>query len=180
MTGVQTCALPISYGYRPADMQTGPYAFYENLYALPLGYTYGAYMTRDAYQKMTPAQRQEALMQGILLEKEGEAFVKGYPKEEPKFSSQPVAYEVVCKKNVTRQSDGSFQVDGRKGKIRLDFQGLAGCETYLFLQGVDMDTGNLDDSEFGVQISSDATNKVVFGEKKSNLYHFFQRDANAS
>ncbi len=180
LAGVKYCVQKNSdvapYGYRPADMQTGPYAFYENLYALPLGYTYGAYMTRDAYQKMTPAQRQEALMQGILLEKEGEAFVKGYPKEEPKFSSQPVAYEVVCKKNVTRQSDGSFQVDGRKGKIRLDFQGLAGCETYLFLQGVDMDTGNLDDSEFGVQISSDATNNSMRYNTDYHKYSIGQKD----
>ena len=50
------------------------FSIYENQYTLPLGFTCAKYLSRETYDSLTIPERQEALMQGILLEEEG---VKG-------------------------------------------------------------------------------------------------------
>ena len=47
------------------------FSVYENKYALPLGFTCTSYLSRETYDGLTIPQRQEALIQGILLEEEG-------------------------------------------------------------------------------------------------------------
>ena len=47
------------------------FSIYENQYTLPLGFTCAKYLSRETYDSLTIPQRQEALMQGILLEEEG-------------------------------------------------------------------------------------------------------------
>ncbi|MBE6006100.1 MAG: hypothetical protein E7238_02900 [Sarcina sp.] len=46
------------------------FSLYENRYALPLGFTSANYISRETYEALSIPQRQEALMQGILLEEE--------------------------------------------------------------------------------------------------------------
>ena len=53
------------------------FSVYKNRYALPLGFTSDRYLTRETYDALTIPQRQEALMQGILLEKEGVEALAG-------------------------------------------------------------------------------------------------------
>ena len=50
---------------------------YENKYALPLGFTTDKWISRKDYDALSIPQRQQALMQGILLEKDpGEGFTQ--------------------------------------------------------------------------------------------------------
>ena len=49
---------------------------FKNEYALPLGYTYDSYYTRTDYEQMNEMERQNALLQGILLEKEQKGYSK--------------------------------------------------------------------------------------------------------
>lgn len=50
---------------------------YENMYALPFGFTSGRWISREDYEALDIPQRQEALMQGILLEQDpGEDFTR--------------------------------------------------------------------------------------------------------
>ena len=53
------------------------FSVYKNRYALPLGFTSDRYLTRETYDALTIPQRQEALMQGILLEEEGVEALAG-------------------------------------------------------------------------------------------------------
>ena len=39
---------------------------YEGSNVLPLAYTYGSVISRDEYESFTPAQKQEALLQGVV------------------------------------------------------------------------------------------------------------------
>ena len=50
---------------------------YENQYALPIGFTTDRWFSREDYEAMDIPQRQQALMQGILLEEDpGESFTR--------------------------------------------------------------------------------------------------------
>ncbi len=43
------------------------YHIYHNTFALPLGYTYTRTISKEAFAAMTPTQRQESLVQGVVL-----------------------------------------------------------------------------------------------------------------
>jgi uncharacterized membrane protein YfhO len=53
------------------------FSVYKNQYALPLGFTTDRYLTRETYEALSIPRRQEALMQGLLLEDEGVEHVTG-------------------------------------------------------------------------------------------------------
>ena len=53
------------------------FSVYKNLYGLSLGFTADHYVTRQTYDALTIPRRQEALMQGVLLEDEGLEIVSG-------------------------------------------------------------------------------------------------------
>ncbi len=43
------------------------YHLYSSMFALPLGYTYTGVLSQEEFAEMTPTQRQEAIVQGVLL-----------------------------------------------------------------------------------------------------------------
>jgi len=130
------------YGFsRQGKYQVGmlqySYDIYTNRYALPLGYSYSSYITRDVYDSLNCAQKAEALLQGVLLEDDGAAAADtSIQKADPKFTQESVNYKVHCGSNVKQMSDGSFMVGKEKSSITLSFDGLYNCETYLYLSGV--------------------------------------------
>lgn len=113
------------------------FTVYENKYALPLGYTYSTYITEEQYNNMNGAQRQEALMQGILLdEKAVESIGNVYEQTDVDFSEKQLKYSITCGKGVEQLSDNSFLVTSPKATIELNFQGINNCETYLLVKGM--------------------------------------------
>ena len=48
------------------------YHIYQNTFALPIGYTYTGFVSRSAFDAMDLTERQEALLQGVVLEGEDE------------------------------------------------------------------------------------------------------------
>lgn len=48
------------------------YHIYQNTFALPIGYTYTGFVSRSAFDAMDLTERQEALLQGVVLEDEDE------------------------------------------------------------------------------------------------------------
>ena len=53
------------------------YHIYQNTFALPIGYTYTGFVSRSAFDAMDLTERQEALLQGVVLEDEDEERMKG-------------------------------------------------------------------------------------------------------
>ena len=53
------------------------YHIYQNTFALPIGYTYTGFVSRSAFDAMDLTERQEALLQGVVLEDE-ERMNAGY------------------------------------------------------------------------------------------------------
>jgi uncharacterized membrane protein YfhO len=46
------------------------YSAFKNKYAVPFGYTYSSYLPRNVYQNLSPVQKQEALMQGAVIDED--------------------------------------------------------------------------------------------------------------
>lgn len=113
-----------------------PYGFgkiadgvYQNVNALPIGYTYSGYITRDEYDNLPALQKQQALMQAVLLEEES----NHYSKIQPVFTEQNIEYELVTDQNISYEN-GKLEVKKSNASITLNFDGLENSETYVYME----------------------------------------------
>lgn len=114
------------------------YTVFENQYALPMGFCYSNYLTHKSYNKMSSIQRQEALLQGILLEDSDIQTMSGKNTEvSPVFTQQYMPYKLECDDYVVQQEDGTFLVAKSKAKVTITFEGAESCETYLMISGLE-------------------------------------------
>lgn len=147
------------------------YHIYQNTFALPIGYTYTGFVSRSAFDAMNLTERQEALLQGVVLEGEDEeglqARVSGLEQVQPEFSEEKRAYTVETGDGVSyvvEADDGvsnalegpaapaadngkeasalCFRVTKAGAKATLHFEAAEEAETYLVLR--DLDAGPLD------------------------------------
>lgn len=141
------------------------YHIYQNTFALPIGYTYTGFVSRSAFDAMDLTERQEALLQGVVLEGEDEermkagnenrqetgneeglqARVSGLEQVQPKFSEEKRTYTVETGDGVSYAADTSapcFRVTKEGAKVTLRFEAAEEAETYLVLR--DLDAGPLD------------------------------------
>ena len=141
------------------------YHIYQNTFALPIGYTYTGFVSRSAFDAMDLTERQEALLQGVVLESEDEermkagkedrqetgneeslqAKVSGLEQVQPDFSEEKRTYTVETGDAVSYAADTSascFRVTKAGAKVTLRFEAAEEAETYLVLR--DLDAGPLD------------------------------------
>lgn len=141
------------------------YHIYQNTFALPIGYTYTGFVSRSAFDAMDLTERQEALLQGVVLEDEDEermkagnedrqetgngeglqARVSSLEQVQPKFSEEKSTYTVETGDAVSYAADTSascFRVTKEGAKVTLRFEAAEEAETYLVLR--DLDAGPLD------------------------------------
>lgn len=126
--------MPVPYGYeyeKTISTYRGNYDVYKNKFALPLGFTYSDYMTRDAYDSLTAAEKQEALMSNVLLEKD----IEGYNKNSYSLSSYNVPYTVSCDKGISVKNN-KIIVEDTNSWITLNFDPVKECELYLDFVGL--------------------------------------------
>lgn len=94
--------------------------------ALPLGYTYDSAITRADYEKLSSLEKQQALLQGVVLD----SVPTGTAQATLSFTDKSLPYTITADKNVA--------VDGKKihvydkgAKVTLHFNGTPNSETYL-------------------------------------------------
>ena len=125
----------VPYGYEPAlnGKAVEKYVVYRNSYALPLGYTYDGWIPREEYEALDVQVRQEAMLQGVVLEKEPEGFAQ----VSPVSTAQSVDYTLRWNdKQIGRGEDGGFIVKKKNAALTFEFAGLPECETYLAIYGL--------------------------------------------
>ena len=121
------------------------YHIYQNTFALPIGYTYTGFVQRSAFDAMDLTERQEALLQGVVLEDEESVKASGLEQVQPKFSEEKRTYTVETRDAVSYAADASapcFRVTKEGAKVTLRFEAAEEAETYLVLR--DLDAGPLD------------------------------------
>lgn len=125
----------IPFGYKrkeTVEYDDSKLVIYENEYALPLGYTYDSWIAEDKYESLTPLQKQQAILQSAVVDE----AIEDLPEKEPVLTAVSVPYSIVKMKKIEQNDDGSFNVTKKNATIKLKFEGLEDCETYVFLKNL--------------------------------------------
>ena len=123
--------LPYSYEY--ADISKGEYSVYSSEHAVPLAFATDSVISHDEYDGMTMVERQEALLQGVVLDQSD--VPEGASHDDLSFSSQSIEYTVSNAKGVEIE-DGVIRVNKKNAKMTLNFEGLPKSETYLCFENL--------------------------------------------
>ncbi len=107
------------------------YYIYENEYVLPFGYTYSSYITSEDYDAMSPLEKQEAMMQGVVIDADEAAGEEA----ELVLTGTSIDYEITTESGVTIE-DNHITVTAANSTITLTFEGLEAAETYLYITGL--------------------------------------------
>ncbi len=159
-------ASSIPYGYHKAgetQKEDGTtHYLYENGQALPLGYTYDTFMSRENYDKLSPLEREQTLLSTAVVEE---------PIEPIEQISLPADCQIVTREVTVKEARNVKVKDGKivaqkGGTLALSFRGEPESETYLVLPGVHVN----DDERDTVTVTSSAGNTClkVFGEIHHN------------
>ena len=105
------------------------YRAFQKEDALPFGYTYGSFISEDAFQKLSVTEKQEALLQGVVLED------SSLPAAELSFENQEVPVRIQELEGC-QVKDGKILVTKEGARLRLNYDGLASSETYLIVENL--------------------------------------------
>ena len=114
---------------------------YRNTHALPLGYTYDHIIARSTYEKMSMVDRQWALLQGVVLEKN-----VGIEEISPIKTSKDLATSVTAG-NGARVDGNTVVVEEENAEVTITFAGEPESETYLCLEGLEFAPKDTNDSQ---------------------------------
>ncbi len=134
------------------DLERFSCEVYENKYALPFGFTSDKWISRQDYDAMDIPRRQQALMQGILLEKDpGEAFIRmSSAAKDPAgtadaqgsslaFTDRRIPVQIeYAGKTINAGNAGRIKFVASQGgeTVTVRFEGMQNCETALYVRGM--------------------------------------------
>lgn len=117
-------------GGNTAGLDAAKISVYENDCWLPLGYTYDRWISREEYEELTVTEKQQALLQGIVLED------SGLEAAEPVYSDETVECIETLGDGIEKTEDGIL-VRKAGASITLNFSGLPESETSFIMEGLD-------------------------------------------
>ena len=125
--------LGMPYGYTPVNSGDDRYAVFKNQYALPLGYCYDSYVTRETWESLDTVQKQELQLEA--------AYVEGNLDGANPYIWQTFDYSVPYRltfsgRGITGTETG-FVTTAENTRVVLSFDGIENAETYLCLEGLE-------------------------------------------
>ncbi len=141
----------------------------RNTKGLPAACTYGELLSEEAYERMEPYEKQEALLWGVVLSDKDRKEILGefeLGKKVPDPTSKLLEREITLGEGIELNADGSFTVKEKNAKMTISFEGLKKSETYLFIRGLYskfMFTHELEDED--VELVADVTFQNGFLEE---------------
>ncbi len=127
----------LAYGYNKEKGSAGngnkESRAYVNENALPLGYTYENYIPEAEYKEMDVVKKQQALLEGIVLED------STLPTAEVSFDDENIDYRMEAGDGCSL-SDGKIRVTKEGAQLKLVFHGLTDSENYLIADNLDYDS----------------------------------------
>ena len=111
----------------------------EAQHSLPLGIAFNKALARKDYLALTPAQRQQALLQAVILKddadtgsRSGASFVQPASLA---FEDTVLPFEVTSTSGITLE-DGRLVVSSPQASITLSFKGLSHADTYVYFNNL--------------------------------------------
>lgn len=143
------------YAYRADGSDAAPYGFGEEVLQrdvmgidyrllktstyLPIGYVFDKAISRSDYLALTPAQRQQALLQTVVLDEDTSASERVGAQvtsvDSLALCDQSVPYTVAATHGVEVE-EGRFVVAQAGGSVTLVFEGTLSADTYLYVSGL--------------------------------------------
>lgn len=119
----------VPYGVVKESDDTGAKkcSLYVDQDSLPLAYTYDSYIPAASYLKMNGVERQEAFLQGVVLEDEE---AEGLDEISPDLHVDEIPYTVHDMKNMTWEN-GVIESTEKNASCKLSFKGEQDSETYI-------------------------------------------------
>ena len=147
-------------------------AAYENRNVLPLTFASNTYIDRQDYEKMTVTQKQQALLQGVVVERD--ELQEGKKAAKPEFLDQKIPYTITDIKNANL-TDNSIEVTEEDATLTLQFEGVPESETYFILTGLDYtEKGSLlrqQKNRLHIEVTcGDINKKITFLTRENNFY----------
>ncbi|WP_026493232.1 YfhO family protein [Butyrivibrio sp. XPD2002] len=127
----------VPYGYAPSYEKFN-FGIYENPEAMPLGFTYSQAISESDFNALTPIEREEALLYGVVLPDEKAA---AYPEAEPTYTSENKPYDVSFEGKIKEVEDG-FKVKEAGAAAILTFEGTPNAETLVFFKNLNVKSNN--------------------------------------
>ncbi|GHU62585.1 hypothetical protein FACS189418_4230 [Clostridia bacterium] len=124
--------LPFAYRKNDGQEMIKKGYWYENPYALPLGFTYEKAISFSDYQGLSALQKQEMLLEALAVS-DGQENISS---ENLKFSQGELAYTLSYQGLVWDKEKQQLIVTENGGSMSLDFEGKIGSELYLQLEGL--------------------------------------------
>lgn len=166
------------YGFEIIEnVSNSDYTVYKNKYALPPGYTYENYMSKEKWEELPAIRKQETLLQSIVIED----YNGKIPESSVKYSSEKINYKTTCKNNDVIIKDNSFDVLSDGAKIKLKLKSLENSEIYFYVNGLDLQEnltmpeklvhGNTTKSEIKLKSSAGNTKKLIYRTKQNQHYN---------
>ncbi len=164
---------PAPYGYvfdRTLNTTYNEFTVYKNHYDLPLGFGYSDYMTESAYNSLSAAQKQEALLDNILLTED----ISGYDQNTFSLSSESLRYEILPGEDVYIE-ENTITTAKNNATIQLMFENTADCELYVDIKGIHHVDEIRKSDELKIEEEADATSPV---QNTDAYYEYWsERDA---
>lgn len=171
-----------SYGYKVLSekvLANGKTTYLlENQNALPLGYTYKYYITKESYNTLTALEKQEMMLEAIVLDEpvsgmtgmtamgnaagESKSF-----KEGTEIIQLTPSYETG--KDITFAGD-VVKVAKKGAKLRITFAGIKDAETYVRLNDFHINDTDYFSIDLKVRGEKGVTKTVNVRAKKNNSY----------
>ena len=123
----------VPYGHHALAKSQNGYQVYASDYDMGMAFTGKEYISQSVYNALTISQKQQALLQGIVLEKSN-----GLKTADLQFDDQNKQYQFVNQNGVSFQKN-KFEVTSKNASIELEFQGSQESEYYVTFNNIHFD-----------------------------------------
>lgn len=161
-------AAPYAYELKRTLVE-GEQTFYllENLYALPLGYTYQSYMTEEDFNKLESLQKQNAMLYAAVLE-DGTDYVS-QTDQNMNIGIKKLHFDIYVNGDIELLGDG-FRVLKEGGGMKLAFKSRQKSETYVHFSNLAIKRDEMLMRTFKVKGEREITKRVNVRNKYHNSY----------
>lgn len=127
----------IPYGYElSSSLSSDLYNVYENKLALPVGYSFDSFIRKDVFDALGPIQKQEALLQGVVLNTENCSELPAqFAETEIINSAYELEYEITDLQDLT-MNDTTMTAQTQDACMEFYADIPKNAEIYLQLEGI--------------------------------------------
>ncbi len=123
----------VPYGFvRVDDLSDAEYTLYRNMRALPFGYSYDQYMTREEYLALDPASREQAQLQAAVVEEAPEGIDRA---GDLAIAGETVELQLPDAAKGQKRTATGYRAKKDNTQICLPYARRAGYTAYLQLEG---------------------------------------------